>query len=43
VVTGGKLGYVIAVDPNTGAQVWKTAVGGTTDTTTTAANSWTAR
>jgi outer membrane protein assembly factor BamB len=28
VVTGGKLGYVIAVDPNTGAQVWKTAVGG---------------
>jgi outer membrane protein assembly factor BamB len=27
VVTGGKLGDVIAVDANTGAQVWKTAVG----------------
>ena len=27
VVTGGKLGYVIAVDPTTGKQVWKTAVG----------------
>lgn len=26
-VTGGKLGYVIAVDPNTGKQVWRTAVG----------------
>ena len=28
VVTGGKLGYVIAVDPNTGKEVWRTAVGG---------------
>jgi alcohol dehydrogenase (cytochrome c) len=27
VVTGGKLGYVIAVDPETGEEVWKTAVG----------------
>jgi outer membrane protein assembly factor BamB/plastocyanin len=27
VVTGGKLGYVIAVDPETGDEVWKTAVG----------------
>jgi outer membrane protein assembly factor BamB/plastocyanin len=27
VVTGGKLGYVIAVDPDTGDEVWKTAVG----------------
>lgn len=27
VVTGGKLGYVIAVDPETGKEVWKTAVG----------------
>jgi outer membrane protein assembly factor BamB len=26
-VTGGKLGHVVAVDPNTGKQVWKTAVG----------------
>ena len=27
VVTGGKLGYVIAVDPESGEEVWKTAVG----------------
>jgi outer membrane protein assembly factor BamB len=27
VLTGGKLGYVIAVDPETGEEVWKTAVG----------------
>jgi outer membrane protein assembly factor BamB len=27
IVTGGKLGFVIAVDPATGKQVWKTAVG----------------
>ena len=27
VVTGGKLGYVIAVDPETGDELWKTAVG----------------
>ena len=27
VVTGGKLGYVIAVDPETGEEVWKTSVG----------------
>jgi outer membrane protein assembly factor BamB/plastocyanin len=27
VVTGGKLGYVIAVDPDTGEEIWKTAVG----------------
>ena len=27
VVTGGKLGYVIAVDPKSGEQVWKTTVG----------------
>jgi outer membrane protein assembly factor BamB/plastocyanin len=27
VVTGGKLGYVIAVDPETGEEVWKTPVG----------------
>jgi plastocyanin len=27
VVTAGKLGYVVAVDPETGEQVWKTAVG----------------
>jgi alcohol dehydrogenase (cytochrome c) len=27
IVTGGKLGYVIAVDPDTGKEVWKTAVG----------------
>jgi outer membrane protein assembly factor BamB/plastocyanin len=27
VVTGGKLGYVVAVDPETGEEVWKTAVG----------------
>jgi outer membrane protein assembly factor BamB len=27
VVTGGKLGYVIAIDPDTGEEVWKTAVG----------------
>lgn len=27
VITGGKLGYVIAVDPSSGEQVWKTAVG----------------
>ena len=27
VVTGGKLGYVIAVDPETGEEIWKTAVG----------------
>jgi outer membrane protein assembly factor BamB len=27
VVTGGKLGYVIAVDAETGDEVWKTAVG----------------
>jgi len=27
VVTGGKLGYVIALDPETGEEVWKTAVG----------------
>jgi plastocyanin len=26
-VTGGKLGYVIAVDPDTGEEIWKTAVG----------------
>ena len=26
-MTGGKLGYVIAVDPETGEEVWKTAVG----------------
>ena len=27
VVTSGKLGYVIAVDPDTGDEIWKTAVG----------------
>jgi outer membrane protein assembly factor BamB/plastocyanin len=27
VVTGGKLGYVIAVDPESGEEVWKTPVG----------------
>jgi alcohol dehydrogenase (cytochrome c) len=27
VVTGGKLGYVIAVDPDSGDELWKTAVG----------------
>lgn len=27
VVTGGKLGYVVAVDPATGDELWKTAVG----------------
>jgi outer membrane protein assembly factor BamB len=27
VVTGGKLGYVIAVDPESGEEIWKTAVG----------------
>lgn len=27
VVTGGKLGYVIAVDPDSGEEVWRTAVG----------------
>jgi len=27
VVTGGKLGYVIAVDPDSGEELWKTAVG----------------
>jgi outer membrane protein assembly factor BamB len=27
VLTGGKLGYVIAVDPETGEEIWKTAVG----------------
>ena len=27
VVTGGKLGYVIAVDPDSGEEVWKTPVG----------------
>jgi outer membrane protein assembly factor BamB len=27
VLTGGKLGYVIAVDPDTGEEVWKTPVG----------------
>ena len=43
VVTGGKLGYVIAVDPETGEEVWKTRSGPTTATTTTVASSWTAR
>ena len=27
VVTGGKLGYVFAIDPDTGEEIWKTAVG----------------
>ena len=27
VVTGGKLGYVLAIDPDTGEEVWKTSVG----------------
>ena len=27
IVTGGKLGYVVAVDPDTGDEIWKTAVG----------------
>jgi outer membrane protein assembly factor BamB len=27
VVTGGKLGYVVAVDPETGKEIWKTPVG----------------
>jgi outer membrane protein assembly factor BamB len=27
VVTGGKLGYVVAIDPDTGGELWKTAVG----------------
>jgi len=27
IVTSGKLGYVVAVDPETGEEIWKTAVG----------------